>query len=83
MTTDLVRRTSTAVAMATEPEPTNGQVAAVMPLSTGLAGTAGVFGLLALWSWLYADRTGQAQILGGVVALLILAAFYERIRERR
>jgi hypothetical protein len=83
VTTDLVRRTRTAVAVPAEPEPTNEQVRTVMPLSVGLAGTAGIFGLLALWSWLYAGRTGQAQILSGVMALLLLAAFYERTHERR
>jgi hypothetical protein len=81
-TTELARRPTCAVA---EPvtDTAEPQVKAVMPLSIGLAGTAGVVGLLAVWSWLYAGRTGQAQVLGGVVALLLLAAFYERIRERR
>lgn len=83
-TTSLARRTVTAVAvLETTSEPAKPQVNAVVPLSVGLAGTSGIVGLLALLSWLYAGRTGQAQLLGGVVALLLLAAFYTRARERR
>lgn len=76
----VVRRTTDAVIVEEGAEP---QVTAVMPLSVGLAGASGVVTLLALWSWLYAGRTGQAQLLGGVVALVLLAAFYTRVREQR
>lgn len=78
-TTALARRTETAVAV---PEPTNPQVTRALPLSVAFAIAACAPAVLAVVS-LYVGRTGQGQLLGGLVAVLLLAAGYERVREHR
>ncbi|RKR92734.1 hypothetical protein BDK92_7212 [Micromonospora pisi] len=53
-----------------------------LPLSTGLFSVSGVVGVLGAVS-VYANRPEQAAIVLSVMALLLITAVAERIKERR